>query len=161
MEPAGRESYAPAAERLDGYAANASPQDLAGVADELLAVGTLLGRHVSQATDAVAFVLATVVAAIVGGLGPALVAAALSGGLLDFFFTRPYHHLTISEPQSVVALVVMLTVAVLVSLVVDQATRRAKQAAQARTEAALLASYARTVLTEELGIEPGAMTVVS
>jgi two-component system sensor histidine kinase KdpD len=111
-------------------------------------LGTLLGSHVSQATDAVAFVLATVVAAIVGGLGPALLAAAFSGGLLDFFFTQPYHHLTISEPQSVVALVVMLTVAVLVSLVVDQATRRAKQAAQAGTEAALLASYARTVLTD-------------
>jgi len=45
MEPAGRESYAPAAERLDGYAADASPQDLAGLADELLAVGTLLGRE--------------------------------------------------------------------------------------------------------------------
>jgi two-component system sensor histidine kinase KdpD len=110
--------------------------------------GTQLGSHVSQATDAMAFVLATVIAAIVGGLGPALFAAALSGVLLDFFFAQPYYHLTIQEPQSVVALVVMVTVAVLVSLVVDQATRRAKQAAQARTEAALLASYARTVLTD-------------
>jgi two-component system sensor histidine kinase KdpD len=108
----------------------------------------LFGRHVSQATDAVAFVLATVITAIVGGLGPALLAAALSGGLLDFFFTQPYHSLTIHDPDNVVALVVMVTVAVLVSLVVDQATRRAKQAAQARTEAALLASYARTVLTD-------------
>ena len=111
-------------------------------------VGTLLGSHVSQATDAVAFVLATVIAAIVGGLGPALLAAALSGGLLDFFFTQPYHSLSIHDPHNVIALVVMVTVAVLVSLVVDQATRRAKQAAQARTEAALLASYARTVLTD-------------
>lgn len=110
--------------------------------------GTLLRGHVSQATDAVAFVLTTVIAAIVGGLGPALLAAALSGGLLDFFFTQPYQSLTIHDPDNVIALVVMVTVAVLVSLVVDQATRRAKQAAQARAEAALLASYARTVLTD-------------
>lgn len=111
-------------------------------------LGTLLRGHVSQATDAVAFVLTTVIAAIVGGLGPALLAAALSAGLLDFFFTQPYHSFSIHDADNVVALVVMVTVAVLVSLVVDQATRRAKQAAQARTEAALLASYARTVLTD-------------
>lgn len=41
----------------------------------------------------------------------------------------------------------MVIVAVLVALVVDRASRRAEQAARARTEAALLASYARTVLT--------------
>jgi F-type H+-transporting ATPase subunit delta len=45
MEPAGRESYAPAAERLDGYAADASPEALAGLADELLAVAQLLARE--------------------------------------------------------------------------------------------------------------------
>jgi F-type H+-transporting ATPase subunit delta len=45
MEPAGRQSYAPAAERLDRYAAGASPRELAGVADELVAVGQLLGRE--------------------------------------------------------------------------------------------------------------------
>jgi F-type H+-transporting ATPase subunit delta len=45
MEPAGRESYAPAAERLDGYAADASPQDLARLADEVLAVAELLGHE--------------------------------------------------------------------------------------------------------------------
>jgi two-component system, OmpR family, sensor histidine kinase KdpD len=109
--------------------------------------GVLLRGHIFQATDAVAFVLVTVVVAIVGGLGPALLAAALSGALYDIFFTHPYYRFTIDEPQNVVALVVMVTVAVLVSLVVDRASRRAEQAARARTEAALLASYARTVLT--------------
>jgi two-component system, OmpR family, sensor histidine kinase KdpD len=109
--------------------------------------GALLKGHIFQATEAVAFVLATVVVALVGGLGPALLAAAVSGGLLDYFFTQPYYSVTIYEPQSVVELIVMVIVAVLVSLVVDRASRRAEQAARARTEAALLASYARTVLT--------------
>src|SRR5437763_108899 len=43
MEPTGRESYGPAAERLDRYASGASPEALTGLADELLAVGGLLG----------------------------------------------------------------------------------------------------------------------
>ena len=46
-----------------------------------------------------------------------------------------------------ITLVAMVLVAVLVALVVDRAARRAQQAAAARTEAALLASFARTVLT--------------
>ena len=47
----------------------------------------------------------------------------------------------------VITLIAMVIVAVLVALVVDSAARRAQQAAQARTEASLLASYARIVLT--------------
>jgi F-type H+-transporting ATPase subunit delta len=45
MEPTGRESYGPAAERLDQYAAGSEPDALAALADELLAVGGLLGRE--------------------------------------------------------------------------------------------------------------------
>lgn len=44
MQP-NRESYAPAAERLDSLAAGASPDALVAVSDELLAVGRLLGRE--------------------------------------------------------------------------------------------------------------------
>jgi F-type H+-transporting ATPase subunit delta len=45
MEAGGRESYAPAAQRLDGYTSGASPEQLAGLADELLAIGELLGHQ--------------------------------------------------------------------------------------------------------------------
>ena len=41
----------------------------------------------------------------------------------------------------------MMVVGALVALVVDRAARRAQQAARARAEGALLASFARTVLT--------------
>ena len=58
-----------------------------------------------------------------------------------------------TAPQNLVTLIAMVVVAVLVALVVDQAARRATQAARARTEAALLASYARTVLTAPNPIE--------
>ena len=97
-------------------------------------------------TDVVLFFLATVISALVGGLGPALLAAVASGLLLNFFLTPPLYTFTISERENVITLVAMVLVAVLVALVVDRAARRAQQAAQARAEAALLASFSRTVL---------------
>src|SRR6185437_3240421 len=115
----------------------------------LTAVGIgILGRDLlGLSTDVVLLFLATVIAALVGGLGPALLAAGSSGLLLNFFLTPPLYTLTISERENVITLVAMVLVAVLVALVVDRAARRAQQAAQARAEAALLASFSRTVLT--------------
>jgi two-component system sensor histidine kinase KdpD len=92
--------------------------------------------------------LAVVSAALVGGLGPALLAAVLGGLLLNFFLTPPLYTLTIADRANAITLAVMLLVAVLVAMVVDRAARRAEQAARARTEASLLVSYARTVLLD-------------
>ncbi|HEY3896783.1 MAG TPA: DUF4118 domain-containing protein [Pseudonocardiaceae bacterium] len=99
-------------------------------------------------TDAVLFLLAVVSVALVGGLGPALLAAVLGGLLLNFFLTPPLYTMTIAGRENAITVVLMLLVAVLVAMVVDRAARRAEQAARARTEASLLASYARTVLTD-------------
>ncbi|MEV8442368.1 DUF4118 domain-containing protein, partial [Actinosynnema sp. NPDC051121] len=109
--------------------------------------GLAWGGSLSSSTDLVGFFLATVVVALVGGYGPAIAAAFLGAGLLNFFFTPPYYSLAVASPSNLVTLVAMLVVAVLVAVVVDRAARLAEQGARARTEAALLASYARTVLT--------------
>jgi two-component system sensor histidine kinase KdpD len=109
--------------------------------------GVALEHLIGLSTDVVLFFLATVLVALVGGLGPALLAAMAGGLMLNYFLTPPLYRFTIAEQENVVTLVVMVVVAVLVALVVDRAARRAEQAAQARTEAALLASFARTVLT--------------
>jgi two-component system sensor histidine kinase KdpD len=98
-------------------------------------------------TDVVLSFLAIVVVALVGGLGPALLAAITGGLLLNYFLTPPLYSFTIADQANVITLGVMVVVAVAVALVVDRAARRAEQAARARTEAALLASFARTVLT--------------
>ena len=111
------------------------------------ALGVLLRQQLDFSTDVVAYFLATVVVALVGGVGPAVATSVLSAGLLNFFFTEPYYSLAVHSPHNVVTLVAMIIVGVLVALVVDTAANRAMQAAQARTEASLLASYARTVLT--------------
>ncbi|HWE89587.1 MAG TPA: DUF4118 domain-containing protein [Pseudonocardiaceae bacterium] len=111
--------------------------------------GVVLHRALDVSTNAAGFVLATVAVALVGGLGPALVSAVLGGLLLNYFSVPPLYSLNIATPENVITLITMMVVAVLVAAVVDRAARRAKQAAEARTEAALLASYARTVLTHE------------
>ena len=102
-------------------------------------------------TDVMLFVLAVVVVALIGGLGPALLAVTAAGLLLNFFLTEPLYTFTIAEQQNVITLVVMLLVAVMVALVVDQAARRAEQASRAQAEATLLSEFAATVLT---GPEP-------
>ncbi|GGS48979.1 sensor histidine kinase [Actinokineospora fastidiosa] len=107
----------------------------------------LLRDRIELSTVLLGFVLATVVVALVGGLGPGLVAAFLGAGLLNFFFTEPYHSLTVAAPRNIISLAAMVIVAVLVALVVDRAARLAQQGARARTEAALLASYSRAVLS--------------
>jgi two-component system, OmpR family, sensor histidine kinase KdpD len=110
-------------------------------------LGVLLTSVFGLPTDVVLFFLATVLVALVGGLGPALLAAVSGGLLLNYYLTPPVHTFTIAQRENVITLVVMVVVAVAVALVVDRAGRRAEQAARARTEAALLASFARTVLT--------------
>ncbi len=108
----------------------------------------ITGRELFDlSTDVVLFFLATVGVALIGGLGPALLAAAVSGLGLNYFFTPPIYSLTIAAPKNIVTVLSMVLVAVMVALVVDRAARRTVQAARARTEATLLASYARIVLT--------------
>jgi two-component system sensor histidine kinase KdpD len=111
-------------------------------------IGMVLRAHLSISTDVVGYFLVTVIVGLFG-LGPALLTAFLSAGLLNYFFTPPYYTLAVAAPENIVTLVAMVIVAVIVAVVVDRAARLAEQAAHARTEAALLASYARTVLTHD------------
>lgn len=113
-----------------------------------IAIG-VTGRDLfGLSTDVVVCLLAVVGVALIGGLGPALLAAVLGGLALNFFLTPPLYTLTIADRANVITLVLMLVVAVMVAMVVDRAARRATQAARAHTEASLLASFARTVLTD-------------
>ncbi|SEQ20429.1 sensor histidine kinase [Lentzea albida] len=111
------------------------------------ALGMLWRDELDFSTDLVAFLLVTCVVAIAGGLGPALFCAVLGAGMLNYFFTEPYYSLAVQTPENVITLVAMVVVATVVALTVDRAARLAEQGARARTEAALLASYSRTVLT--------------
>jgi two-component system sensor histidine kinase KdpD len=111
------------------------------------AVGVLADTRWNLTTNVSGYVLATVGVALVGGLGPALVSALVGGVLLNFFFVPPRYTIFIGTSEGLATLITMIAVAVLVALVVARADRMAAQAAQARTEASLLATCAATVLS--------------
>ena len=98
-------------------------------------------------SDVLAFQLFVVVVALVGGIWPALVAAVAAGFLLDFFFVDPLFTITISDPLHLLALVIFVVVAVLVSFVVDQSARRSRVASRAAAESETLVSIAGSVLS--------------
>ncbi|SHJ65976.1 two-component system, OmpR family, sensor histidine kinase KdpD [Nocardiopsis flavescens] len=115
----------------------------------LVAVGFVMGLPSDEDSLAsgVVLVFATVtVVALVGGLWPALLASVCGTLLLDLLYTEPYLAFTVARPQSLIALAGFVVVAVSVSLVVDQAARRTREAAQAGAEAQLLATVAGNVL---------------
>jgi two-component system sensor histidine kinase KdpD len=95
-------------------------------------------------SDVLVFLLMTVVASLVGGLGPALVSAVLGAMLLNYFFTPPLYTLNVSDPNNALTLVVFVLVAMLVSSAVDLAARRTNEATRAVAEAAALAQVDRT-----------------
>lgn len=100
----------------------------------------------SIVSDVLAYQLLVVVVALVGGAGPAVYAAILSGITLDFFFVEPIHTITVGEPLHVVALVLYVVTAVLVSVVVDRAARTTRAAHRAAAESEVLATVAGSVL---------------
>jgi len=88
------------------------------------------------------YLLFIVLVAAVGGLWPALVAAVAGFVLANWFFTPRYYTLDIAGVENVVALVVFIAVAVLVSVFVTLATRRAAEGARLRLEATELTRLA-------------------
>jgi two-component system, OmpR family, sensor histidine kinase KdpD len=105
-----------------------------------------LHGNLSLADDLLIYLLAVVAVAVVGGFGPAVVAAAAASLCLNWFFTPPLHTLTIEEPKNLLALLLFILVALSVSSVVHVAARRATIAADRAREAHSMLLLARTVL---------------
>ncbi|WP_147062714.1 sensor histidine kinase [Knoellia locipacati] len=100
------------------------------------------------------FLLLSVLIALLGGMGPALLGAVASSLFLNWFFTPPTGGLTISQPQNAVALAVFVVVAAAVAFVVDRSARRADRAVRAQAEASSLAALSHTLLgsTDQMGL---------
>ncbi|MEV1283182.1 DUF4118 domain-containing protein [Modestobacter sp. NPDC049651] len=110
------------------------------------------GSVLSLASVLLVFLLLVVAVALVGGLGPAIVAAVIGGLAENWFFTPPTHRFTVNRVDDVVALAGYLVVAVAVATVVDRSARRATEAARSSAETAMLASLSRSVLAGDRGI---------
>ena len=100
----------------------------------------------SITSEVLAYQLLVVVVALIGGIRPAVFAAVLSGVTLDFLFVAPLFTITVAHPLHVLALALYVVIAILVSIIVDQAARRARTAKRATAEAELLAAVAGNVL---------------
>lgn len=100
----------------------------------------------SITVDVLAYQLLVLVVALIGGMLPAVFAAVLSGLSLDFFFVQPLHQVTVQQPWHLVALVMYVVSAVLVSFVVDRSARRSRTARRAAAESGLLVGIAGSVL---------------
>jgi two-component system, OmpR family, sensor histidine kinase KdpD len=130
----------PLRRRLAGYA-------LAAVLAPLLTLLLASRRdQLNLTTDVLVFLVAVIAVALVGGLVPAVLEAIAASLLLNFYFTPPLHKFTIAEANNVLALIVFVVVALVVSFLVDDAARRTKQAARASAESELMVTTAGSVL---------------
>ncbi|MCK9901879.1 sensor histidine kinase KdpD [Frankia sp. Cpl3] len=100
-------------------------------------------------TEMLAYLLITVIVALVGGFGPALLCAVTSSLLLNYYFTAPLHTWTVADGDNALALLGFVLVAGLVSRVVSTSARRYGQAVRASAEAATLSMLAGSVLRGE------------
>lgn len=100
----------------------------------------------SITSDVLSYQLLVVVVALIGGIWPALWAAVLSGVTLNYFFVEPLYTLQIKSPREVLAVLLYVVIAVLVSVVVDRAARTTRVARRAAAEAELLQTVAGSVL---------------
>ena len=105
-----------------------------------------LRGELNLTSDVLAFLLAVIAVALVGGFVPAMVEAIAGSLLLNFYFTPPLHKFTISERNNALALGVFVAVGLVVSSIVDDAARRTTQAARATAESELLVTTAGSVL---------------
>jgi two-component system sensor histidine kinase KdpD len=95
------------------------------------------------------YLLAVVVIAIVGGVIVAVVGAIASATLINYFFVDPVHTLTVGDPDQIVALIVFVIVAMLVSGAIEFAVRRAQAAERARAEAETMSALTDSDLEAE------------
>jgi two-component system, OmpR family, sensor histidine kinase KdpD len=104
----------------------------------LTAILTTLRDHLGLPSVLLLYLLLVACVSAVGGLVPAFVAAVSGLLLVNWYFTPPLYTLTISEGENILALLVFLAVAGIVSGFVSLAARRAAEGARARSEAEAL-----------------------
>jgi len=115
----------------------------------LIALG--IGSERSTAA-ALIYLLAVVATATVGGLGPGIIASALSFLGLNYFFTPPHHTLSVGKSDDLIALVVFVSVGMIVSTLVALGLGQRARAERREVEArSLYAISSRLLGTDDLG----------
>jgi K+-sensing histidine kinase KdpD len=104
---------------------------------------------ISLETIVLAYLLAAVIVAMVGGILVAVPSAVAAALLINYFFVVPLHTFQIAHGEQALALAVFVVVSGVVSGAVELATRRARAAEQAATEAQTLLALAGSNLDED------------
>jgi two-component system sensor histidine kinase KdpD len=115
----------------------------------LTLVLTAAPSHADLATALSSYLVLVVVVAATGGVWPGIVAAAAGFLLSNYFFAPPVHTFTIADARDVLALLMFLVTAGVVSVLVDLAARRTASAIQARADARMLARVAGRLVSPE------------
>jgi two-component system sensor histidine kinase KdpD len=98
--------------------------------------------HLGISATLLVLLLGPVVAAVLGGPRPAIVAAITGFVAIDVLYVTPRISLRIAQPSELVTLVVFVAVAVLVSVLVDRLARQTIAVARQRVETQALAQLA-------------------
>jgi signal transduction histidine kinase len=113
---------------------------IAVVAPLLITLGArVLGSSVPPATTLFVTLLVVVVAALIGGVGPALTAIVVGLLAQEVFFTFPYGSLTDRKPAQVSVLVVFVIIGAGIGFLVDELARLTREQAALRRIATLVA----------------------
>ncbi|MGU3493859.1 DUF4118 domain-containing protein [Xanthobacteraceae bacterium A53D] len=110
--------------RLDGYVASTMAVAVATVAGEALT------EYVALPNVSMIFLLAVLIPALFFGVWPAVFASLLSAAAYNYFFINPFYAFTIARPHEVLAFLIFVVIAVLISAVAGRAREQAKAAAQ-------------------------------
>lgn len=120
----------------------------AGGLAALTAALVLSGVGLSLAGIVLIYLTAVVLVAATCGVRLALASAVASDVLVNYYFVRPFHTLSVDSQDSFITLAVYVVVAATVSVAVDLAARQRAAAARSGLEAALLARITQTPLEE-------------
>jgi two-component system, OmpR family, sensor histidine kinase KdpD len=126
--PARTDAGLPTKRRLAGAVLGAG--SLTALTVALLAVHT----HLGLPSILLLYLTAIVAVALIGGTWPAMAASIAASALINWFFTPPTHTWRIAEIENVLALVVFLLVAGVVSFLVDRDARARAEAERRRAE---------------------------
>ena len=115
----------------------------------LTVILTSAGSHAGLSTALSSYLVLVVVVAATGGVWPGVLAAAAGFLLSNYYFAPPVHTFTIGDARDVLALIMFLVTAGVVSVLVDLAARRTAAAVQARSDARMLARVAGRLVSPE------------
>jgi two-component system sensor histidine kinase KdpD len=91
------------------------------------------------------FLIAVLVTAVAGGLGPSIFASLVAVLVYDFFFVPPYFKLSVARPEDILSLAVFLLIATLTSHLTARAREQSRAAQMRETRTAALYAVAREI----------------